>query len=64
VPFLGWAAEIAVISSHAIHKNPGFLGKSAIGRLFPVKPNRIEYRALQPIMIRSAGRDPADWQGK
>src|SRR5439155_25473782 len=50
--FLGWAAGVAVIASHAISKNPDFLGKSTIGRLFPVKPNRFEYRALQPITIR------------
>ena len=50
--FLGWAPGVAVIASHAISKNPDFLGKSAIGRLFPIKPNRFEYRALQPITIR------------
>ena len=47
-----------------LDKNPGFLRKSPIGLLFPVKPNRLEYRALQPITIRSADLDPADWQGK
>jgi len=62
IPWLG--SRNGCYRQHGINKNPGFLGKSPIGLLFPVKPNRIKYRALQPITIRSADLDPADWQGK